>query len=267
MSGRLKAFHHLANGDTYNTNTQHYWPLSTCSITELREEMVNLVNGVEQTLRNELAIKERAQRFVNRYLEVNRLVMEQPDDDDTDDTENSDDTEETAGDATVKPKPTNQLPKDMVKKMVLVQPRGEEERMNDHFLPSCKNDIFARDEFGDEYDSAYDIFRGSQESQQIETLENAKRALKEAMANGSVHAFEYMSVRLGLFAPTIKGDCVNCGDPMPSFEECLPVPHGRCADCHKHMCWACIAKRSRAAAYVCNTCLKQHTRYQEGSSK
>jgi hypothetical protein len=237
--------------------------------------MVNLVNGVEQSLRNEMAIKERAQRFVDHYLkvnrEVNRLIMKEENDDSSEDTDDAKDDEKAEGvetpcDKTLD-KATTTPCKNVVKKMVLVQPRGEEERMNDDFLPSYKNDIFARDQFGDEYDSAYDIFRGSQENQQAETLENAKRALKEAMANGSVHAFEYMSVRFGLFAPTIKGDCVNCGNPMPSFEECMPVPHGRYTDCHKHMCWTCIKERNRAAAYECKTCLEQHSRYQAGTKK
>jgi len=257
MSGRLKSFRQQADGDTFRTNTQHYWPLSACSITELREEMINLVNGVEQTLRDEMAIKERAQRFVNHYMEVNRLMIQQEDEEVADDEDNSSSEEQTSS-----PKPAARPPKDMMRKMVLVQPRGEEGRMNDHYLPSTKNDIFARDQFGDEYDSAYDIFRGSQESQQTETLANANRALKEAMANGSVHAFEYMSVRFGLFTPMIEGECVNCGKPMPSFEECVPMPHGRCIDCHKHICWECIGKRAHASAYECKTCVEQHTQYQ-----
>jgi len=293
MSGRLKAFQQLANGDTYNTNTQHYWPLTACPISALREEMVNMINEVEQTLRNELAIKERAQRFVDHYMAVNRQMMEHmdgssSDDDETTDQNSKEECQEVGQEASRAAKTTQaslstktsavEAPKDtedvlrpkrskpppeMPRHMVMIQPKGHEERTNDRYMPDVKNDVYTRNLFGDQYDSVYDIQRGSHETQDCEPIENAKRALREALANGSLHAFEFMSVRMAVYAPTIRAECVRCEGPLKAFEECLPMPHGRCVDCHKFLCWDCAFKRTRASTFVCERCTGEHAKYEK----
>jgi len=272
MSGRLKAFQQLANGDTYNTNTQHYWPLSACPMSALREEMVNMINEVEQTLRNELAIKERAQRFVDHYMAVNRKMMEEMDGSSSDDETAGDSSKEECQEASqekredtkdvVRPK-RSKPPPEMPRHMVMIQPKGHQERANDCYMPDVKNDVYTRNLFGDQYDSVYDIQRGSHETQDCEPIENAKRALREALANGSLHAFEFMSVRMAVYAPTIRAECVRCEGPLKAFEECLPMPHGRCVDCHKFLCWDCAFKRTRASTFVCERCTLEHTKYEK----